>query len=396
VLLNAPRFGWRPPWKEQRLAADHLLLYARVDNGWKFQPVRKTSQGKFVWDRSDNGAYYLEWNEDGSRRRARAGTSPAEVLEARRRKILELKGRATEQGRIVAPTLSEEETPVPLTATVDAYLNHVKVNQKLNTYRRYRSVLAHFRDYLASKRYLNEISRGNILEFRDFRATQVASPVTLNTEITMIRAFLFWCVEFRNLRGNPASKIKPRQVLQKPPTVYSEKELGEMLKIGDATERALLLTLCYTGMREQEICHLAWKDVDLKKKVLRVSAKPSYGFTPKTWEERRFEMSDRLVDAFKKLPRVSEWVFPTGRGKRQAHTGHHSFHEIRQSGSAFLIPSFFASCSRFAERFLGFGDSAGDCLEYRYHNPPTTRTMRTIASSSGIGSRVKASRLYGI
>ena len=30
-------------------------------------------------------------------------------------------------------------------------------------------------------------------------------------------------------------------------------------------------------------------------------------------------MSDRLVDAFKKLPRASEWVFPTGRGKRHAH-----------------------------------------------------------------------------
>jgi integrase/recombinase XerD len=297
----------------------NLLLYARVDSSWKFRPVRKTSRGKFVWDRGENGAYYLEWYEDRKRRRARAGTRPAEVLEARRRKILELKGRATEQGRIVAPTLPEEEPPVPLTATVEAYLNHVKVNQKLNTYRRYRSVLAHFRDYFASKKYLNEISRGNILEFRDFRATQVASPVTLNTEITMIRAFLFWCVQVRGLPENPASKIKPRQVLQRPPTVYSEKELGEMLKIGDPIERALLLTLCYTGMREQEICHLAWKDVDLKKKVLRVSAKPSYGFTPKTWEEREIEMSDRLVDAFKKLPRVSEWVFPTGRGKRHAH-----------------------------------------------------------------------------
>jgi hypothetical protein len=138
----------------------NLLLYARADSNWKFQPVRKTSQGKFVWDRSENGTYYLEWYEDRKRRRARAGTRPAEVLEARRRKILELKGRATEQGRIVAPTLPEEEPPVPLTATIEAHLNHVKVNQKLNTYRRYRSVLAHFRDYFSSKKYLNEISRG--------------------------------------------------------------------------------------------------------------------------------------------------------------------------------------------------------------------------------------------
>jgi len=297
----------------------NLLLYARGENGWKFQPVRRTPRGRFVWDRSDHGAYYLEWYEHGKRKRKPAGTRPAEVLEARRRKILELKGRATEQGRTVAPTIMDEETPVPLTQTIDAYLNHVKVNQKLNTYRRYRSVLTNFRDYFSSKKYLNEIGRGDILEYRDFRATRVDSPVTLNTEITMIRAFLYWCVEFRSLRENPAAKIKPRQVLQKAPSVYSDEELTLMLKHAGPVEQALLLTCCYTGMREQEICFLAWEDVDLKKKLLRVSAKPEGGFTPKTWEEREIEMSNRLVEAFKKLPRDHPWVFPTVSGKRHAH-----------------------------------------------------------------------------
>lgn len=160
----------------------------------------KTPRGKFVWDRTPGGVYYLEWYEAKKRKRERAGITPSEVLESRRRKILELKGSATERGRVVAPTLPDEETPVPLTASIATYLNHVKINQKLNTYRRYRSVLDTFRDYFSLKRYLNEISRGDILDFRDFRATKVDSPVTLNSEITMIRAFLFWCVEFRGLR----------------------------------------------------------------------------------------------------------------------------------------------------------------------------------------------------
>jgi integrase len=143
--------------------------------------------------------------------------------------------------------------------------------------------------------------------------------VTLNSEITMIRAFLYWCVEFKSLPDNPAAKIKPRQVLQKPPTVYSDEELTLLLKHSNEIEGALLLTCCYTGMREQEICFLTWSDVDLRKKILRVTAKPEYGFTPKTWEERDIEMSDRLVEAFKKLPRHHPWVFPTTRGKRHAH-----------------------------------------------------------------------------
>src|SRR6266852_9079935 len=109
----------------------NLLLYTRGENGWKFQPVRKTARGKFVWDRDETGAYYLEWYEDGKRRRKPAGIRPADVLEARRRKILELKGKATEQGRTVSPGAGDEEMPVPLTQTVEAYLNHIKINQKL-------------------------------------------------------------------------------------------------------------------------------------------------------------------------------------------------------------------------------------------------------------------------
>ena len=297
----------------------NLLLYTRGENGWKFQPVRKTPRGKFVWDRNETGAYYLEWYEDGKRKRKPAGILPAEVLEARRRKILELKGKATERGQTVAPGRSEEETPVPLTQTIERYLTHVKINQKLNTWRRYRSVLANFRDYFSSKKYFNEISRGDILEYRDFRSTKVDSPVTLNTEITMIRAFLYWCCEFKGLKENPAAKIKPRQVLQKPPDTYTDEEISAMLETADAVEGAIILTCFYTGMREQEICYLAWDDVDLKKKILRVSAKPDQGFTPKTWEEREIEMSDRLVEAFKILPRQHRWVFPSVRGKRHAH-----------------------------------------------------------------------------
>jgi integrase/recombinase XerD len=92
-----------------------------------------------------------------------------------------------------------------------------------------------------------------------------------------------------------------------------------LARYADATEAAILLTCCYTGMREQEICFLTWGDVDLKKKIVRVSAKPEYGFTPKTWEERDIEMSDRLVEAYKHLPKKSRWVFPTVGLKRHAH-----------------------------------------------------------------------------
>jgi len=297
----------------------NVLLRVRSDKGWVRVPVLKTPKGKLIWDNPDHGVYYLEWYENGKRKRKPAGVHPAEVLEARRRKILELKGIAIEAGRRVQSPSTQTDSPIPLGLTIDTYLNHVKLNYKLNTHRRYRSVLDTFRQHFLDKKYLNEISKGDILAYRDARASQGCTAVTLNSEITMVRAFFYWCVEFKGLKENLAAKIKPRKVIEKPPEVYTDKEIEGMLEAADPIERAILLTLLYTGLREQELCHLMWDDLDLNKKILLVTAKSEEGFTPKTWEERGIELSDRLAEALKTIPRTARWVFPTVRNKRHAH-----------------------------------------------------------------------------
>src|SRR5437667_2839417 len=106
----------------------NVLLYARGEDGWKFLPVRKDPRGKFLWDNAEKGVYYLEWYEDKKRKRQRAGIRPSEILEARRRKIFELKGKATDGGRSIRYAPTGEDSPVPITATTESFLNHVKVN----------------------------------------------------------------------------------------------------------------------------------------------------------------------------------------------------------------------------------------------------------------------------
>ncbi len=75
-----------------------------------------------------------------------------------------------------------------------------------------------------------------------------------------------------------------------------------------------------TGFREAEVQHVTWKDVDLKEQVVRVTAKPEYGFFPKDWEEREVPIPDRLAQALKARSK-SKWplVFPTPDGKRNGH-----------------------------------------------------------------------------
>jgi integrase len=117
------------------------------------------------------------------------------------------------------------------------------------------------------------------------------------------------------LRENPAAKIKPRQVLQKSPEVFDDQEVAGLLRHAGEVERAVLLCLFFSGMREQEICHLGWEDVDFRKKLLHVSAKPDVGFTPKTWEERTIEMSDQLSDTLRNRRRNPGGSFPQSAAK---------------------------------------------------------------------------------
>ena len=67
----------------------NVVLRVRTEKGWVRCPVRKTAKGKIIWDNPNGGIYYLEWYENGQRKRHSAGVQPAEVLEARRCKILE-------------------------------------------------------------------------------------------------------------------------------------------------------------------------------------------------------------------------------------------------------------------------------------------------------------------
>ena len=60
-------------------------------------------------------------------------------------------------------------------------------------------------------------------------------------------------------------------------------------------ERVLFETFLMTGMRELELMHLSWRDIDLTHGVVRVRHKPDFGWTPKAYKEREIPIPDKLV-----------------------------------------------------------------------------------------------------
>ena len=61
----------------------------------------------------------------------------------------------------------------------------------------------------------------------------------------------------------------------------------------------LFETFLMTGMREQEMIHLTWPDIDLTHGVVRVRHKPEFGWMPKAYKEREIPIPDKLVQSLK-------------------------------------------------------------------------------------------------
>jgi integrase/recombinase XerD len=86
-------------------------------------------------------------------------------------------------------------------------------------------------------------------------------------------------------------------------------------KACDATERLWFEFFLMTGMREQEVMHCSWEDVNLSRGTVTVRYKPEYGFSPKSYKEREVPIPAKLVGKLKawkiKSDKTCGLLFPT-------------------------------------------------------------------------------------
>jgi len=91
----------------------------------------------------------------------------------------------------------------------------------------------------------------------------------------------------------------------------------------DEEERLHYEFFLMTGMRDQEVMHTYWSDVNLKQSIVKVSHKPDRGWTPKAYKEREIPIPEKLVEALKawkaKSDKKCNLVFPTSGCKPDTH-----------------------------------------------------------------------------
>jgi len=222
-----------------------------------------------------------------------------------------------EAAGITLPAQRRDRTTID--GAIAAYLEEVQTNKSPRTHTAYKQSLKLFRDSIQVKTYLDEILRRDIL---------VGYPLMLKKEGAGKRTVY-------NRFENVMSWLKAVGVRFSPPIKksdwpkYSEREVEaysteELKKIFNACAgircRLILQTFLVTGFRDGEVAHLYYSDFATNK--VHVTAKPEWGWHPKTHEERSVPVDPAFVKAIQarhKLHPTEKLVFPNSGGRPDGH-----------------------------------------------------------------------------
>jgi integrase/recombinase XerD len=293
----------------------NLTKRVQTPQGWRYCAVLLSANGRVKPDvvlvngneeRHPEGAYYLEWREGSKRVRLSVGKDAQDAAARRLRKEAELN--AINNGVAVLPENGNGQRSV--VATVADYLDEVKLTKKPKTLAAYSTALGYFTES-CRKMNLEEIERGDLLKFSAFLRDQKGqSPRSVYNKFENVMTFL----KLQGIRGLVDKNDWPRFV-EEEPEVYEREELDKLFKACKMEERLWYGFFLMTGMREQEVMHCAWPDVNLTRSTVTVRYKPEYGFSPKNYREREIPIPAKLVKKLKawkaKSDKTCGLVFPT-------------------------------------------------------------------------------------
>jgi integrase/recombinase XerD len=255
-------------------------------------------------ERHPEGAYYIEWHDNGRRRRLSVGKDAADASSMRLQKETELNN-----GDATVPEMAANGHR-SVAGSVADYLEETELTKKPKTLAAYRTALSYFRES-CHKLNLEDIDRMDLLKFCAFlRDEKDQAPRSVYNKFENLMAFL----KANGIRGLVGKNDWPRYT-EEEPEMYEPAELDPLFKACDAEERLWYEFFLMTGMREQEVMHTYWSDVNFGAETVRVSNKPDRGWTPKAYKEREIPIPSKLVKSLKawkaKAVKKCSLVFPT-------------------------------------------------------------------------------------
>jgi len=261
-------------------------------------------------------------------------------------------------------------TQVSLEDALSKYGEHLKVNRRPGTARRYGRVLKTFGSFIgnshAGVRLLREIKSCQIEDYKRKRLAgeiketeteeetrqeqllreelkanprsgspqgnakygwlgrkklrQKVTPKTINYEVQCINTFFHWAIKQNYLFSNPTTIVEKFRLPKKSlPKFMTTEDLRRFFQACSAEQRRIYSTMLLTGMRKGELENLTWADVHFELGIIFIQAKE--GWNPKT-DERIIPISpvlSRILREQHRDRRSSHWVFSNKYGNQLSH-----------------------------------------------------------------------------
>jgi len=298
----------------------NITKYIKYDGRWRFAPVARRPSGNIHWDyvlidgleeHHPEGKYFIEWREDGSRRRRTVGTVPAEILvdAQRQRAVLDAKNAGLD---VAGGETGPAATKLLVTDAITRYLRDVKMNKSDSTFRHYKHTLELFKKSL-TKATVPAINRDDMMDFQASLYKLGLSARTVKHKAIIVTSFLK-TVGVRDLLG----KGDWPTYTEEDPEIYTPEELKKFFAASTPEEYLLFQFFLHSGFRDGEVRHAHWTDIDFTHGTVKVKHKEAtksegWSFDPKSRRTREVPLPDFLVDLLREAKKhsASKLIFPS-------------------------------------------------------------------------------------
>lgn len=291
------------------MASVNLLRKTKSDNGkWVFVPVQFYTNGRIKHDPRP-GTFYLDWRENGKRKRKAVGTDPTLALAEYQRHEHRL------ALGIPHPTATSEGRN--LKTCVEEFLAEKKEHAAPKTHSAFCTALNYFLES-CGRPTLEALTRDDVLAFKTFLKGKGLSQRTIYNQYRLLISFLRAHGIEKLMKWGDAPVYVEEDV-----ETYEKEDLDKFFAACTPDEWLMFQFFLCTGMREQEVMHTYIKDISFASSIVRVTAKPEFGWSPKKYKGREIPIPSRLLEPLRKYVATRKddcpLLFRTSGGKPQDH-----------------------------------------------------------------------------
>jgi integrase len=262
-----------------------LLRYAKVPGlGWRRGKAIIGKTGKVTPDymllgkrknkrkvHAPEGHYQLRYFDGPLPRYKKLGNDPTEALDElqRAQQQLHLKNAAKTAGYIIpAPTPVKRKSLAEYGREFLEQKRSPSLDLHEDTINLYTAIVEEFVP-ISRRTYPEDITEADIIRYCDELEKRYAEGVRAR-RYTSLRGFLFFCGLEPKRLITPSVHNRLKSYEKKKARIYSGAEISALLSVCDPYHHALFMVALLAGLRDDELAHLLWQQVDFEANVIRL------------------------------------------------------------------------------------------------------------------------------